>query len=67
VPVTRYRSVEEMPRAWRDAHDPGNLRLVAHMLAFHRSLVREAPRRPGVRRFRTLEEANASRNDPYRR
>ena len=65
--VTRYRSVEEMPRPWRDPQDPGNLRLVARMLAFYRDLFRNAPRRQGVQRFRTLEEANASRNDPYRR
>ena len=67
MPVTRYRSIEEMPRQWRDVHDPENLRLTARMLAFHRSLV-GGPRRPaGVRRFRTLEEANADRCDPYRR
>jgi len=65
--VTRYRSVREMPRPWRDPHDPGNLRLVAQMMAFYRSLVRGVPRRAGVQRFRTLQEANASRNDPYRR
>jgi len=62
--VTRYRSVEEMPRPWRDPRDPANLRLVARMLAFHRSLTRGTSLRPGVQRFRTLEEANASRNDP---
>jgi len=67
VSVTRYRSVEEMPRPWRDSDDPGNLGLVAQMLAFYRSLVRGVPRRAGVQRFRTLREANASRNDPYRR
>jgi hypothetical protein len=65
--VTRYRAIEEMPRPWRDTHDPRNLRLVAQMMAFYRSMVRGAPRRPGVQRFRTLQEANASRNDPYRR
>ena len=65
--VTRYRSVEEMTRPWKDAHDPGNLRLVAQMLAFYRSLVRDVPRRAGVQRFRTLQEANAGRADPYRR
>ena len=65
--VTRYRSVEEMPRPWREPDDPGNLRLVAQMLAFHRSLVRGVSRRAGVQRFRTLREANASRDDPYRR
>jgi hypothetical protein len=65
--VTRYRSVEEMPRPWRDPHDPGNLRLVARMLALHRSLVRTVPREVGVQRFRSLKEANTGRNDPYRR
>ena len=65
--VTRYRSVEEMPRPWRDPRDPGNLRLVARMLAFHRSLVRTVQRTAGVQRFRSLHEANTSRNDPYRR
>ena len=67
MPVTRYRSIEEMPRPWRDTDDPGNLRVVAQMMAFYRSLVRNAPRRPGVQRFRTLQEANAGRDDPYRR
>ena len=67
MPVTRYRSVEEMPRPWRDAHSPENLRLVARMLAFYRSLARGTPRQAGVQRFRSLQEANASRSDPYRR
>lgn len=65
--VTRYRSVEEMPRPWRDPRDPDNLRLVARMLALHRSLVRTVQRTVGVQRFRSLHEANASRNDPYLR
>jgi hypothetical protein len=65
VPVIRYRSIEEMPRLWRDADDPGNLRMAARMLAFYRSLTKGAVRRPGVRRFRSLEEAKASRDlDP---
>jgi len=66
MPVTRYRSIEEMPRPWRDANSLENLRLVAQMLAFYRSLTRGTPRRAGVQRFRSLQEANASRNDPYR-
>ena len=66
MPVTRYRSIEEMPRPWRDPDDPGNLRVVAQMLTFYRSLVQTVPRRAGVLRFRTLLEANASGNDPYR-
>jgi len=67
VPVQRYRSVEDMPTAWRDRDDPGNLSAVATMMAFYRQLQsgRPAPR-PGVRRFRTLREANADRNDPLR-
>lgn len=67
MPVTRYRSVAEMPRPWRDPSDPGNLRLVARMLALHRSLVRPVDRRAGVERFRSLQAANASLDDPYRR
>jgi len=67
MPVTRYRSVEEMSRPWRDAHSPENLRLVARMLSFYRSLARGTPRPAGVQRFGSLQEANASWNDPYRR
>ncbi len=67
MPVTRYRSVEEMPRPWREASDPQNLRLVARMLAFYRSLTGRTPRQAGIQRFRSLEEANASQSDPYRR
>lgn len=67
MPVTRYRSVEEMSRPWRDAHSPENLRLVARMLAFYRSLAGGTPRQAGVQRFGSLQEANASWNDPYRR
>ena len=64
--VTRYRSIDEMPRPWREADDPGNLRVVAQMLAFYRSLVGNVPQRAGVQRFRTLQEANAIQEDPYR-
>ena len=67
MPVIRYRSVGEMSRPWRDAHSPENLRLVARMLAVYRSLTRGTPRQVGVQRFRSLQEANAGRNDPYRR
>ena len=65
--VTRYHSVDEMPRPWRQPDDPGNLRVVAQMMAFYRSLVRSAPRRASVQRFRTMKEAHASDHDPYRR
>ena len=66
MPVHRYRSVEEMPPPWRPADDPGNLRVVAEMMALYRRFDR-SERRPGVRRFPTLEEANADRGDPYRK
>lgn len=66
MPVRRYRSVEEMPAPWREAGDPGNLRAVAVMLALYRRLHQGAPATPGVRRFRTIQEANADRDDPYR-
>lgn len=66
MPVRRYRSVTEMPPAWRSADDPENLRVVARMLSLYRRFER-SERRPGVRRFRTMEEANADRADPYRR
>ena len=64
--VQRFRSIEEMPKPWREPDDPNNLRLVAEMMAFYHRLRQEAvPRAPFVRRFRTLEELNADRGDPY--
>ena len=64
--VTRYRSIEDMPRPWRDPGDPSNLRRVARMLALYRSLIGGVRGASGVRRFRSAEEANADRDDPYR-
>ena len=55
--VQRFRSVEEMPPPWRPTDDPGNLHMVATMLALYR-LLAPAPF-PGVRRFRSVEEADA--------
>lgn len=55
--VQRFRSVEEMPPPWRPADDPGNLSAVAAMMALYR-LLAPAPS-PGVRRFRSVEEADA--------
>lgn len=65
--VRRYRSIEEMPRPWRASEDPENLREVARMFALYRSLADESAGTPGVRRFRTIAEANVGRDDPYRR
>ena len=55
--VQRFRSVEEMPPPWRPADDPGNLRMVAAMLALYRVFAPATPR--GVRRYRSIEEADA--------
>ena len=64
--VRRYPSVEEMPAPWREPDDPGNLRAVAVMLALYRRLHQGAAAPRGVRRFRTIQDANAGRGDPYR-
>ncbi len=67
MPVYRYRTIDEMPPPWRDPDDPGNLRVVAEMLALYRRFVPASPAtKLGVRAFRTLEELNADRGDPYR-
>jgi hypothetical protein len=66
MPLFRYRSVDEMPPPWRDPVDAGNLRAVCEMLRFYRRHA-AAPERPrGVRRFRTIEDLNRERGDPYR-
>ena len=63
--VQKYRSVADMPPPWTAPDDPDNLRRVAQMLALYYRL--KARPTPGVRRFRTIEEANADRDDAYRR
>jgi len=65
--VFRYRTIEDMPPPWTDPNDPANLRHVARMLAFYARLTSASQRVPGVRRFRSLDDANAARGDPYRR
>ena len=60
--VTRYRSIEDMPRPWREVDDPENLRVVAQMLALYRRLVGDAPPQVGVTRFRSFQEACAARD-----
>jgi hypothetical protein len=64
--VQRYRSVEDVPPPWRSADDPANLRSVAMMMRMYSNLTSGSPRVCGVRRFRTIQEANQDRNDPYR-
>ena len=66
--VQRFRSIQEMPRPWRSPDDPENLRVVAQMMALYRSLCKPEPvTGPRVRRFKTLQELNSNRDDPYRR
>lgn len=64
MPVTKFRSIEDMRPMWRDPDDPENLRDVAMMMTLHLRV--SAPPEPGVRRFRSLEEANEDRGDPLR-
>ena len=65
--VQRFRSIEEMPKPWRAPDDPENLRVVAQMMnLYHRLHKPEAVRSPPVRRFKTLQELNSDRDDPYR-
>jgi len=46
-----------MPRPWRSPDDPENLRIVARLLALHRALSNAERNRPGVTRYRSIEEA----------
>ena len=55
------------PPPWRDADDPGTLRATAWMMSWYRRLDPGGPRVAGVRRFRSVEEANQERSDPYGR
>jgi hypothetical protein len=57
VPVQRFRSIEDMPRPWRSPDDPENLRIVARLLALHRALSSGDRERPGVTRYRSIEDA----------
>jgi hypothetical protein len=65
--VERYRSIKEMPRVWRVAGDPENLRFVVQMLGLYRSLVGSESRPTGVQPFRTVEAAKAALGNPFRR
>lgn len=64
--VQKFRSIEDVPPAWRSADAPTNLRNVAMMLRMYSNLTSGARRVCGVRRFRTIQEANEDRGDPYR-
>ena len=60
MPVHRFRSVEEMgDNAWLDPDDPRLPRVIRAVWERSRRLA--PPRsRPGVRRFRSIEEKNAA-------
>lgn len=63
MPVTKYRSVAEMPRPARVSAPDA---LLARMRAVWSRAARLAPPPPvrrGVTRFRTMEEANRSREE----
>ncbi|MBI5240308.1 MAG: hypothetical protein HY926_07525 [Elusimicrobia bacterium] len=61
MPVQRFRSFEAAREAlWGRLDDPGYLRRVAWLWAFSERLLRARPR-PGVRRFRSLQEAQRDR------
>ena len=66
--VHRFRSIEDMPKPWRDRDDPENLRAVAQMMELYQRWRGPEPRKgPRVRHFRSLQEMNVDRYDPYRR
>jgi hypothetical protein len=52
-----------MPRPWRTSDDPENLCAVARLLGLHRALMPQVRRQPGVTRYRSIEEAEADRED----
>ncbi len=59
--VKKFRSVEEMPGpAPRRPLDPENLRIAFGLVEFASRLAREK-RRPGVRKFRSFDEAQRSK------
>ena len=61
MPVRKYRSVEQMPRAAvREPRDPSNLRIACELSM---TALRLAPRRfpPGVHRYRSVALASEQR------
>ena len=65
--VKRYRSIEDVPPAWREKDDPENLRLIAQALElYHRWKPISESKRSTVERFRSIEDLKSGRDDPYR-
>jgi hypothetical protein len=62
MPIQRFRDFDEARRAlWLPADDPTLHRRIRGLWEFWRRLSRSSMPR-GVRRFRTIEEANADRD-----
>jgi len=62
MPVYRYRTLEDARRAlWLKPGDPRLLRTIQWVWAFAAELAGQRPQPRGLRKFRTLEEANADR------
>lgn len=66
MPVSRYRDIADVPVRSADTLDPANLRLVLAWSAFCRRLQPQLLR-PGVTRYRTIEDAAAARAAAERR
>ena len=61
MPVQRFRHPDDARRAlWTSIDDPGLPRRLRQLWRFAARLAGSRPA-PGVRRFRTIEEANADR------
>ena len=68
--VQKFRSIEDVPPPWRAPDDPANLRVVAFLLALGRRFAAAGglpSPKPGVQRFRTLEEAQDAERDAWGR
>lgn len=62
MPLYRYRTFDEARRAlWRKPGDPELERIIAWLWAFSAELAGPSLQPRGVRKFRTIEEANADR------
>jgi len=63
MPVTKFRTLDEASRAlWLKPGTPELARAVAWVWAFSASLAGNPVYPRGVRKFRTIEDANADRN-----
>jgi hypothetical protein len=62
MPVQRFRTLEEARRAlWLKPGDPRLERTIKWVWALSAGLMGHSPQPRGLKKFRTLEEANADR------